>query len=215
MGQLATIDDLLQSPNEDHGNHQRRDRPPAHDAAAARACSSCAREELGPFNRRGGPDGWWILTGVSVAYERHECPSHDLAGWRKWKLPALRRGTDRICPRSGSARSSRWPTSARTPISCRCCCNAIGSPTCWLIWPEQRKLVALGLDGGTYRVVATLGSQGGARIPPVRGGDPGPKAASWTACPAARERGRQTVRSSSSVGARVGRFKRSASTAAA
>ena len=42
-----------------------------------------ARAELDALTRSSGPGGWWIATEVSVAYEAHECPSHDLAGWRK------------------------------------------------------------------------------------------------------------------------------------
>lgn len=86
---LATLDDLLLSPDEPceliSGEIVRRPitRPPH-----ARAQGN-AREELGPFNRRAGPDGWWILTEASIAYEPHECPSHDLAGWRKSRLPTF------------------------------------------------------------------------------------------------------------------------------
>jgi hypothetical protein len=40
-------------------------------------------DELRRFQRNDGPGGWWIGTEISVAYEAHECPSHDLAGWRR------------------------------------------------------------------------------------------------------------------------------------
>jgi hypothetical protein len=42
--------------------------------------------ELSPLIRKTGPGGWWIVTAVSVAYEPHPCPTHDLAGWRKERL---------------------------------------------------------------------------------------------------------------------------------
>ena len=69
---LATIDDLLSSPDEDleliNGDIVRRPMTrPLHGRAQGNT-----REELGWFNRRGGPDGWWIITEASVAYERNE-----------------------------------------------------------------------------------------------------------------------------------------------
>ena len=39
-------------------------------------------------------------------------------------------------------------------------------PFYWLIWPEDRVLIAHQLDGGNYRVVATLQDQSTARVPP-------------------------------------------------
>lgn len=38
------------------------------------------REVLGPVQRKDGPGGWWIATEVSVTYDAHQRPSHDLAG---------------------------------------------------------------------------------------------------------------------------------------
>jgi len=33
------------------------------------------------------PGGWWIVPEISVRYNAHHCPSHDLAGWRKERHP--------------------------------------------------------------------------------------------------------------------------------
>jgi hypothetical protein len=84
---LKTLDDLLLSP-EDRveligGDIVRR---PMTRFAHAQAQSSADRC-LGPFTDGASPNGWWIVTDVSVAYEPHECPSHDLAGWRRERLP--------------------------------------------------------------------------------------------------------------------------------
>jgi hypothetical protein len=38
--------------------------------------------ELGELPRRLGLGGWWIVTEVSVAYESHQRPSHDLTRCR-------------------------------------------------------------------------------------------------------------------------------------
>ena len=39
-------------------------------------------------------------------------------------------------------------------------------PFYWLIWPEDRILVAYGLDGEHYRVIATLSEPARVRVPP-------------------------------------------------
>ena len=39
-------------------------------------------------------------------------------------------------------------------------------PYYWLISPEERTLVAHALEGGDWRLIATLKGQGRARIPP-------------------------------------------------
>ena len=162
---LATIDDLLLSSDEGqeliNGEIVRRPMTrPLHGRAQGNT-----REELSPFNRRDGPDGWWILTEASVAYERHECPSHDLTGWRKSRLPALPEGLIDLPP--------DWVCEIVSPGHERKDTHQLPLllqrhrvPFYWLTWPEERKLVAHRLDGGVFRVVATLGSQGGARVPP-------------------------------------------------
>ncbi len=95
---LQTIDDLLAHPEERveliGGEILRR---PMARIKHAQAQSRASRE-LGPFDRRSGPGGWWIATEVSVAYEAHECPSHDLAGWRRERLPRLPDGVVDLPP---------------------------------------------------------------------------------------------------------------------
>jgi hypothetical protein len=56
------------------------------------------RTELGTFTRQSGPGGWWIATEVSVTYERHQCPTHDIAGWRKERLPTRPAGVVELPP---------------------------------------------------------------------------------------------------------------------
>jgi Uma2 family endonuclease len=41
-----------------------------------------------------------------------------------------------------------------------------GVPFYWLIWPEERKLVAHALEAGSFRVIATLDHRGRARVAP-------------------------------------------------
>jgi Uma2 family endonuclease len=162
---LATIDDLLLCAD-DHleligGEIVRR---PMTRAFHARAQGN-TREELGPFNRRSGPDGWWILTEASVAYEPHECPAHDLAGWRKSRLPRLPRGLikqppDWVCEIVSPGHERK--DTQQIPLLLQ----RHQVPHYWLIWPEEGKLVAHQLEVGRYRVIMTLDQHRRARIPP-------------------------------------------------
>lgn len=34
-----------------------------------------------------GPGGWWLMTEVEVFYENHETYRHDVAGWRRDRVP--------------------------------------------------------------------------------------------------------------------------------
>ena len=162
---LATIDDLLLSSDERseliNGEIVRR---PMTRPLHARAQGN-TREELGSFNRRAGPDGWWILTEASVAYEPHECPCHDLAGWRRSRLPALPNSLidlppDWVCEIVSPGHERK--DTQQLPLLLQRHRVAYY----WLIWPEERKLVAHRLDAGSYRVIATLGHQQPARVPP-------------------------------------------------
>lgn len=125
--------------------------------------SACV--ELGPFSRRSGPGGWWFGTEVSVAYEPHQCPSHDIAGWRKERLPKPLSGVvetppDWVCE-IVSPGHERKDTLLLPLLLQR---HAV--PFFWLIWPEDRVLIAHQLDDGNYRVIATMKGVAEARIPP-------------------------------------------------
>jgi hypothetical protein len=89
---LKTLYDLAASPDEDvelvGGEIVRRPMTRLSHAVA----QGNTRGELHAYTRGAGPGGWLIATDVSVAYEAHECPSHDLAGWRRERLPRLPQG---------------------------------------------------------------------------------------------------------------------------
>jgi Uma2 family endonuclease len=164
---LKTLDDLLLSP-EDRveligGDIVRR---PMTRFAHAQAQSSADRC-LGPFTDGASPNGWWIVTDVSVAYEPHECPSHDLAGWRRERLPHPPQGVIDLPP--------DWVCEIVSPghekkdtVSLPLLLQRHRVPWLWLIWPEDHALVAHALDGDGYRAIATLKEteQRRARIPP-------------------------------------------------
>jgi Uma2 family endonuclease len=162
---LMTIDDLLLSPEERvelmDGEIVRRPMAPFEHGQV----QSRASRELGPFDRRSGPGGWWIATEVSVAYEAHQCPSHDIAGWRKERLPGLPSGIVELPP--------DWVCEIVSPgherkdtLQLPLLLQRHRVPFYWLIWPEDRVLIAHQLDGANYRTIATLKDQARARVPP-------------------------------------------------
>lgn len=123
------------------------------------------RSELSPFTRQSGPGGWWIITEVSVAYEPHECPVHDLAGWRKERLPDRPSGIIEIRP--------DWVCEIVSPgherkdtLHLFLLLQRRQVPYYWIIWPEDRVLIAHQLEGANYKVIATISGQAAARIPP-------------------------------------------------
>jgi Uma2 family endonuclease len=163
--ELKTLDDLLASPEERveliGGEILRR---PMARVRHSHAQSQTSRE-LGPFTRDTGPGGWWILTEVSVAYEAHECPSHDIAGWRRNRLPHLPEGVVDLPP--------DWVCEIVSPgherkdtLVLPLLLQRHQVPFYWLIWPEDRVLIAQRLDGGHYCTIMTLKDQARARIPP-------------------------------------------------
>ena len=121
--------------------------------------------ELGPVDRDSGPGGWWIATEISVAYETHECPTHDLAGWRKERMPERPRGVVELTP--------DWVCEIVSPgherkdtLTLFLLLQHHRVPFYWLIWPESRTLIAYQLDGEHYRVIATITEPTRVRIPP-------------------------------------------------
>jgi len=163
---LHTLEDLLTSPDEHveliGGEVVRRPMARIRHAQAQRRAS----RELRPFDRSSGPGGWWIATEVSVVYEAHECPSHDIAGWRRERLPRLPDGVVDLPP--------DWVCEIVSPdherkdtLTLPLLLQRHQVPFYWLIWPEDRVLSAHQLDRGHYRVIATLKHEAQARIPPI------------------------------------------------
>jgi len=162
---LQTVADLLVSPEERveliEGEIVRRPTARAEHGAA----QSNTAEELGPLKRRSGPGGWWIFTEVSVAYETHQCPSHDLASWRKERHPKRPSGVVEVAP--------DWVCEIVSPgherkdtLTLFLLLQRHRVPYYWLIWPEDRTLIAYTLDDGQYRICATVTEPSRVRVPP-------------------------------------------------
>jgi Uma2 family endonuclease len=166
---LKTLDDLFDTPEErveliDGAIVQRPMARMEHGLAQHRASV-----ELGPFDHPSGPGGWWIASEISVHYTAHQCPTHDLAGWRKERLPERPRGVVEIAP--------DWVCEIVSPgherkdtLTLFLLLQRHQVPFYWLIWPEDRTLIAFQLDGQSYRVIASVTlsgpEEGKMRIPP-------------------------------------------------
>jgi Uma2 family endonuclease len=166
---LKTLDDLLLSPDERveliGGEIVRR---PMARFAHGRAQNRMALA-LGTFDEgEGSGGGWWFATEIGVAYETHECPSHDLAGWRQERLPHLPDGVidlppDWVCEIVSPGHEKK--DTLVLPLLLK----RHRVPCYWLIWPEDRVLAAHALEEDDWRTIATLKNRGRARMLPFEG----------------------------------------------
>ena len=121
---LLTVDDLFRAKDEGaeliDGEVVRRPMARSEHSLVQLALS----DEVQVLKRRGGPGGWWIMSEISVQYSEHQCPSHDLAGWRKERVPKRPSGIMALPP--------DW--------------------VCEILSPEDRSLIVYELDGGGYRL---------------------------------------------------------------
>lgn len=172
---LQTVDDLLTWPDDERVeliDGEIMKRPMARFEHGL--VQSGLIEEVSPFKRRGGPSGWWIITEVSVQYNEHHCPSHDLAGWRKERLPARPSGVMTVLP--------DWVCEITSPgherqdmLTHFMRLQRAGVPFYWIIAPEDRALIAYAFDAGSYRVAfsaeGVAETSVKARIPPFESTD--------------------------------------------
>ena len=95
---LKTVDDLRQSDDErvELNNGEIVKRPMARSEHAL--IQSSLSDEVSPFKRKDGLGGSWIMPEINVKYNEHQCPSHDLAGWRKERIPVRPTGIMNIIP---------------------------------------------------------------------------------------------------------------------
>jgi Uma2 family endonuclease len=167
---LKTVDDLLQSDEErvELINGEIIKRPMARSEHAL--IQSGISDEVSFFKRKNGPGGWWIMTEISVRYGEHQCPSHDLAGWRKERVPQRPTGIMSVMPdwvceivSPGHERKDLFHNFLllqRSKVSYY-----------WVISPEDRTLIAYELADEKYRVTFSVECRvkedfSKARIPP-------------------------------------------------
>lgn len=131
---------------------------------------SSLSDEVSLFKRKSGPGGWWIMPEIGVKYNEHQCPTHDLAGWRKERLPVRPTGIMNVIP--------DWVCEITSPRHERkdlfhnfILLQRSGVPYFWVISPEDKTLIAYRLVDGKYHVTFSVeyGSEPDsdkARIPP-------------------------------------------------
>ncbi len=167
---LKTMDDLLRSDDErvELIDGEIVKRPMARSEHAL--VQSSLSDEVSIFKRKDGLGGWWIMTEISVKYNEHQCPSHDLAGWRKERVPLRPMGIMNIIP--------DWVCEIISPRHERkdlfhnfMLLQRSKVPYYWVISPEDKTLIAYGLVDEKYHVTFSVeyGAErdvNKARIPP-------------------------------------------------
>ena len=100
-------------------------------------------------------DGWWILPEISVHYGEHQCPSHDIAGWRKERMPNPSAGVLEIIP--------DWVCEIISPGHERkdafhhfMLLQSYAVPYYWIISPEDKTIIAYHLVGENYHSVFSI-----------------------------------------------------------
>lgn len=153
--QLKTVHDLAACPDEHveliDGEIVKRPMARFEHGLAQSALS----EEVRMLRRRSGPGGWWIVTEVSVVYGEHQCPTHDLAGWRKERVAGRPSGVITIHP--------DWVCEILSPGHEKkdlfhhfMLLQRAEVPYYWILSPEDKTLIAYVLDDGSYRVVESF-----------------------------------------------------------
>ncbi len=152
---LNTIKDLVHSQDErvELIDGEIIKRPMARSEHALIQSSLC--DEVAIFKRKKGPGGWWIMTEISVAYSEYQCPSHDLAGWRKERMPHRPTGIMQVVPdwvceitSPGHERKDlfhHFMLLQRSKVSCY-----------WVISPEDKTLIAYQLNDDKYAVAFSV-----------------------------------------------------------
>lgn len=153
--QLKTVTDLLKSVDErvELINGEIIRRPMARSEHSL--VQSCLSDEVMPFKRQNTPGGWWIMSEISVIYNEHQCPSHDLVGWRKERVSNRPTGVMKIIP--------DWVCEITSPGHERkdlfhlfILLQQNNVPFHWVASPEDKTLIAYKLVDGKYHVTFSV-----------------------------------------------------------
>ena len=116
--------------------------------------------------RPGGrwPGGWWIISEIYVAYGTHEVFGHDVAGWRRDRLPALPAETIAVRP--------DWVCEVLSPghekrdlVDKLGVMHAAGVPDYWVV-DHEKKLLFLYRHSPTGYVMRAVGADAVIDAPP-------------------------------------------------
>jgi len=154
---FKTFDNLLDAWKEDerleliNGEIVRRPMPRSEHGLVQAA----ALTDLGLLSRISGTGGWWIIPEINVRYGEHQCPCHDLAGWRKERQPKRPSGIMEITP--------DWVCEIVSPGHERkdmfhnfMLLQSYAVPYYWIISPEDKTIIAYQLVGENYHSVFSI-----------------------------------------------------------
>ena len=112
-------------------------------------------DEMLFFKRQRDHSGWWILPEVSVRYSDNHCPVHDLAGWRKERVPQRPTGVSDILP--------DWVCEITSPgherkdvFGMLISLQHYQVPYYWVISPEDKSILVYELADGAYRLTFSM-----------------------------------------------------------
>ncbi|CBL45892.1 Hypothetical protein HDN1F_23090 [gamma proteobacterium HdN1] len=104
--------------------------------------------------RAGGEGGWWICTDITVRYSDIQAPRHDLAGWRKERIPSPPTGVMTLAP--------DWVCEIVSPghekkdtLQMMLLLLAQQVPYYWIVYPEDKTVIVHMLHEGRYVIMAT------------------------------------------------------------
>ena len=112
-------------------------------------------DELITLKKQSGSDGWWIVPEVNVRYGEHQCPCHDIAGWKKSRVAERPTGIMTLIP--------DWVCEIVSPgheaqdvFHNFMLLQSFSVPYYWIISPEDKTLIAYHLVGENYHVVFSI-----------------------------------------------------------
>jgi Uma2 family endonuclease len=116
--------------------------------------------ELGSFNRRPGqrPGGWWLLTEIHVGYQDHQVHCHDVAGWRRERVPQMPPGwpveirPDWVCEIVSPSHEKRDMVDKPKVLL------AAEVPHLWLLNPEEKMLLVQRWSPAGYTTILAASS---------------------------------------------------------
>jgi Uma2 family endonuclease len=131
------------------------------------AQSSLGAELKSRFGGRGpeGRGGWWIGTEVTVVYAIDQGFRHDLAGWRKQRVPERPRGP-RVSVRPDWVCEILSTNRKKDLVDKRGVLHAHGVPHYWLMDLDAMRLTVLRHHPDGYLLVGELAPGDRARIEP-------------------------------------------------
>lgn len=120
--------------------------------------------EIELYNKKNNNNsGWWILSEVSVRYNEYQCPEHDIAGWRKERLPEIPDEVISVTPDWVCEIVSPGHEKKDTVHILNILLNN-SVPYYWIISPEQKTLIAYKLIDDKYTVIESIEAKSGDKI---------------------------------------------------